>query len=319
VGKILNLFPSTDIINLSFITAKALFHRQGDLNHQILYIAEHTGGEGADYSIRTALSEGEISIMLPEKDEVSGKWETVEKRIPAKGLVFVETTTRSRVHHENQTRLFDLYTDESEGQTENILLMQAKQIELQKPEIVEEGKVWRAAQTILDNYRVYIQYANEIAEEFPKKKTRARRDYPRLLSLIKSHTLLYQYQRSVDKEGRLIAKVEDLEAILPLAELVLSQSMKELSPKQEQVILILQQEFSNHEFSTKEAHVKTEEIAAYSTLQLWFKQFIEDGILEWNGNKGTASRYTLIPSDSLLGNSSIFSSNMLKSLKNNYL
>jgi len=52
---------------------------------------------------------------------------------------------------------------------------------------------------------------------------------------------------------------------------------------------------------------------------LWFKQFIEDGILEWNGNKGAASRYTLIPSDSLLGNSSIFSSNLLESLKNNYL
>ena len=112
-----------------------------------MYIAEHTGGEGADYSIRTALSEGEISIMLPEKDEVSGKFETVEKRIPAKGLVFVETTTSSRVHDENQTRLFDLYSDESEKQTENILLMQAKQIELQKPEIVEEGKVWRAAQS----------------------------------------------------------------------------------------------------------------------------------------------------------------------------
>jgi uncharacterized protein DUF3854 len=319
VGTILNLFPSTDVINLSFITAKALVHRKDDLNHKILYIAEHTGGEGADYSIRTALSEGEISIMMPEKDEVSGKWETVEKRIPAIGLVFVETTTKSKVHHENQTRLFDLYTDESEGQTENILFMQAKQIELQQPEIIEEGKVWRAAQTILKNHRVYIPFAEEIVKAFPKSKTRARRDFPRLLSLIRSYTLLYQYQRKVDQEGRLIAEVKDFEAILPIAEPVLSQSMKELSPKQEKAIVILQNEFSDSEFSTKEAHVKTEEIAAYSTLQLWFKQFIEDGILEWNGNKGAASRYTLISSDSLLGNSSIFSSNLLKSLKNNYL
>jgi len=318
VGTILNLFPANDVINLSFISPKALVHRQGDLNHRILYIAEHTGGEGADYSIRTALSEGEISIMLPEKDEASGKFETVEKRIPAKGLVFVETTTRSRVHHENQTRLFDLYTDESEGQTENILLMQAKQIELQSPEIVEEGKVWRAAQTILDNYRVYIQYAHEIAEEFPKEKTRARRDFPRLLSLIKSHTLLYQYQRSVGKEGRLIAKVEDLEAILPLAERILSQSMKELSPKQEQVILILQKEFSNIEFSTKEAHDETKHLVAYSTLQLWFKQF-KDDIFEWNGKKGKESRHSIITSNGLLGYTSIFSSNFLQSLKNKYL
>jgi len=319
VGTILNLFPSTDIINLSFITAKALFHRQDDLNHRILYIAEHTGGEGADYSIRTALSEGEISIMLPEKGEVSGKWETVEKRISAKGLVFVETTTRSKVHHENQTRLFDLYTDESEAQTEKILLTQAKQIKVQKPEIVEEGKVWRAAQTLLKNHSVNIPFAEEIAKAFPKNKTRARRDFPRLLSLIKSHTLLYQYLRNIDKDGRLIAEVKDFEAILPLAERVLSQSMKELSPKQEQAILILLEEFSDGEFSTKEAHAKTTNLAAYSTLQSWFKQFIEDGILEWNGNKGAASRYTLITPDKLLGNTSIFSSNLLESLKNNYL
>lgn len=317
VGKILNLFPLTDIINLSFISPKALVHRNDDLNHKILCIAEHTGGEGADYSIRTALSEGEISIMLAEKNELTGKFESIEKRISAEGLVFVETTTKSRVHHENQTRLFDLYTDESEKQTENILLMQAKQIESQKPEIVEEVKVWRAAQTILQNYRVYVPFATELVDEFPKNKTRARRDYPRLLSLIKSHTLLYQNQRRLDKEGFLIAKVEDLEAVLPLAEKVLSQSMKELSPKQEQAILILQNEFAHHKFSTKEAHNKTKHLTAYSTLQLWFKQ-LEDVIFVWNGKKGRDSRHSILTSNGLLGNTNIFSPNFLQSLKNKY-
>jgi hypothetical protein len=319
VGTILNLFTTTDVINLSFITAKALFHRQGDLNHKILFIAEHTGGESADYSIRTALSEGEISIMIPEKSEESGKWETVEKRIPAKGLVFVETTTKSKVHHENQTRLFDLYTDDSEEQTKNILFMQAKQIELLKPDIIEEGEVWRAAQSILENNFVYIPYATEIAKAFPTSKIRARRDFSRLLSLISSHTLLYQYQRNLNEQGRLVAELQDVEAILPLAETILSQSMKELSPKQEKAILILQKEFSDKEFSTKEAHVKTEEIAAYSTLQTWFKQFIKDGILEWNNKRGADSRYTFIEPDKLLGNTSIFSSNLLESLNNDYL
>ena len=94
--------------------------------------------------------------------------------------------------------------------------------------------------------------------------------------------------------------------------------MKELSPKQEKVILILQEQFSNSEFSTKEAHSVTENLVARSTLQSWFKQLNGD-IFEWNGKKGKDSRHSIITSDVLLGNTSIFSSNFLQSLKNNYL
>lgn len=315
---ILRLFPEDDVLNFSFITPKALVYRDQDLNHKILYIVEHSGSEGADYSIRTLLSEGELSSMSAVKNEATGNFETKEKRIPAKGLVLVQTTTRNRVHAENQTRVFDIYVDDSETQTGNILRMQAKQVDTNNPEIENEIKIWRAAQSILENYIVHIPYTMELADAFPKEKIRARRDFPRLLSLIKTHTLHYQYQRKIDQHGRLIAEVNDFEAILPLAELVLPQSMKELSPNQERAILILRKEFSDSEFSTKEAHNKVSELVAYSTLQSWFKQFQGD-ILEWNGGKGAASRYTFLTPDRSLGNTRIFSSNFLESLKNKYL
>ncbi|MFI5322874.1 MAG: DUF3854 domain-containing protein [Thermodesulfobacteriota bacterium] len=319
VGIVLNLFPEADVLKFSFLTAKALVHRQGDLNHKILHIAEHSGGEGADYSIRTALSEGEISIMIPEKDEITGKWGTIEKRIPAKGLVFAETTTATRVHCENQTRLFDLYVDESEEQTANILFMQAEQLESQSPEVIEEVKVWRAAQTLLENHRVYIPYARELVKSFPKNKARVRRDFPRLLSLIRTHTLLYQSQRKLDEKGRLIAEVKDFEAVLSLAEKILIQSMKELSPKQEEVLAIIHKYFPDTPFKISEVHKKTGGKPAYSTLQGWFKDFSLDGSLEWNEGKGAASRYTLLTSDKQLGNTPIFTPNLLETLKNNYL
>ena len=318
-GTVIRLFPESDVMNFSFITGKALVHRQDNLSHKILYIAEHSGGEGAEYSVRTLLSEGEISIMLPVKNENTGHFETVEKRIPAKGLVFVETTTRDRIHYENQTRLFDLYVDESPEQTRRVLEAQATQVETDGPEVEDEVKAWRCAQTLLEPYRVHIPYARMLAKEFPTDKPRARRDYPKLLNLIRSHALLYQCQRKTDDKGRLVATVEDFEAILPLAETVLAQSMKDMSPKQESVLLTIEKEFQLDWFSVKVLAEKAGGIAAYRTLQGYCGHFAKEGILMWNGQKGAASRYRLSTPVAQLHNRGIFAPNLLETLLNDYV
>jgi len=292
VSTVLRLFPESEVLNFSFVTSKALVHRQGDLSHKILYIAEHSGSEGADYSIRTLLSEGEISIMLPVKNEVTGNFETVEKRIPAKGLVFVETTTRDRIHAENQTRVFDLYVDESEIQTANILLMQAAQMETESPEVVEEINVWRAAQSLLKKWSVHVPYAKELADAFPKDKTRARRDYPRLLSLICAHALLNQYQRQTDSKGRLSATLEDLSGVLPIIEHVLEDSQRALSPKQAGILNIIKSEEVPFEFSISDVSDFVQ--VDRKTLRRYLKYFTSDGFIEWNGERGKKSCYTKV-------------------------
>ena len=315
---ILKLFPKSEILNFSYVTSRALVHRSDDLSHKILYIAEHSGSEGSEYSIRTMLSEGEISIMLPVKNEITGNFETKEKRIPAEGLVFVETTTRDRIHSENQTRLFDLYIDDSETQTANILFIQAKQSGTQDPEIVEEIEIWQAAQTILRNEPVYIPYATDLAEKFPRKKTRARRDFKRLLSLISAHALLSQFKREIDKDGRLIATIEDFEKILPIAETVLSQTMKELTPIQENTLNVIENKFKDKEFSIKELEEKMEGLVSYRTLQRYCKHFDKEGIIKWNGQRGPESRYSMASSESICRNGRVFPPNLLETLKNKY-
>ncbi|MGE5443697.1 MAG: hypothetical protein ACM3SR_03740, partial [Ignavibacteriales bacterium] len=144
------------------------------------------GSQGADYSIRTTLSEGEISIAYPIKDEITASWTVTEKRISAEGLVFVETTTSERVHVENQTRVFDLYIDESQEQTERVLNAESEREDDLDPGLEAEAKIWRAAQTLIEDYRVYILYSQRLIEAFPKDKVRVRRDFQRLLSLIES-------------------------------------------------------------------------------------------------------------------------------------
>lgn len=303
VQSVLSLFPKEDILQFSFITSKALVHSKLNLSHKILFIQERHGAEQADYSIRTTISEGEISILIPVKNEKSNDFETTEKRIPAKGMVYVETTTKDQVQDENQTRVFDLYMDESEKQTELVLLAEAQSIDKTKAE--KDVRIWRCAQKLLKPFEVYISYAQKLAKSFPKKKIRVRRDFKRFLSLIRSHALLYQYQREI-KNNWIIATLEDLKAVLPLAEKVLIQSLKEISPRQEQVLKIIENEFKDNEFSPKQLHEKMEKDISYKTVRNYLKTFERLGMVEWNGTKGAGSRYTLLSSLAQLPNSLFF-------------
>jgi len=292
VQTILNLVPKENVLAFSFLTAKALVHSDNDLSHKILFVQEHKGSQSADYSIRTSLSEKELSIMIPVKDEITGNFTSISKSIKADGLVFVETTTRERVHPENQTRVFDLFVDESPEQTEKILFAEAQCIK-DKRSLDTELKVWRASKTLLQLHEVVIPYATDLVPAFPKGKLRVRRDFKRFLSLIRAHALLYQYQRERREDGTLIATISDLEAILPLAEVVLGQSLKEISPKQEKVLKIIQEEFGTVEFTLKELNEKTSQVCVYRTLQRYIDFFVKEGWVEWNGQKAKDSRYTL--------------------------
>lgn len=314
VDSVLGLFPKGEVLSYSIMTGKALAHFPRDLSHKILFIKEHAGSEAADYSIRTSLSEGEISIALPVKDETSGKWETQEKRISAKGMVFVETTTRERIHPENQTRLFDLYVDESPEQTKRILMAQARDNNA-SANIEAQYRTWRAAQTLLESLSVRVPYADKLITAFPTDKVRVRRDFPRFLSLIKTHALLYQFQREKDAGGQIIATVEDLKAILPIAEVVLAQSQKEISPKLEKVLRAVEENFGvNQDFTFGELEKKAEFKAR--TLRGYLKTLIKAEYLEHNGKTGKDSRYILLSPACLIASMPNFSDKCLKLLEN---
>lgn len=141
----------------------------------------------------------------------------------------------------------------SEEQTKRVLEIEAKQDDEPDPELEAEAKIWRAAQTLLKSYSVYVPYADKLVDvfPFPTNKPRVRRDFKRFLALIKTHCLLYQFQREKDERRRLLATIDDLKAILPLTEVVLSQSLKEYSPKQEKVLVAIETNFKDEKFSLK--------------------------------------------------------------------
>lgn len=320
VQSVLSLIPKNDISSYSFVTAKSLVHSKLDLSHKILFVQERHGSEQADYSIRTTLSEKELSILIPIKDEATGNFTSIEKKVSAEGMVYIETTTQERIHNENETRVFNLFIDESSEQTARVIDAEAEDIK-DKEKLESERRVWRCAQILLKPYDVQIPFAKELANIFPKDKVRARRDFKRFLTLIRTHTLLFQFQRDTNEKGQPVTTLDDLKAILPLAEVVLAQSLKDLSPKQEKVLETIQTEFmQGQEFQLKDLHKITSGIVSNRTLQRWVKDFVKDGLLDWNGEKGKKSMYsfsTLSVSMSSCRNTTNFISNLLKLLDNN--
>jgi hypothetical protein len=152
----------------------------------------------------------------------------------------ITTTTRAEVHRENASRIFDLWIDESQALTEDVLREQARrqmgEVDANAEELIE---VWQAALGQLERMEVVVRFADKIAAAFPSESVRSRRDHPKVYALIRASTLLHQRQRDRDGDGRLIASTEDYRLVLPLLQRALTQSAIQLSDRARDLCALL--------------------------------------------------------------------------------
>jgi hypothetical protein len=207
------------------------------LKRKLLIIEERTGGEGADYSIRTLQSRQKLTQAVPIKDPNSGKIKTMTFEVEGP-IAYLETTTSAEINHENATRCFELYLDESPEQTRRIHQAQrtAKTGEglARKARIEAIKHRHHNLQRMLKEVVVEIPYAPLL--DFPADSLRTRRDHERFLSLIEAVTFLFQYQRDQKEiatpEGeRMIAvlsTVEDYARAYELAREILGFTLDDL-------------------------------------------------------------------------------------------
>jgi hypothetical protein len=191
------------------MTPKAMMHMgEKDLQHKAVFIAEYEGVTGADYPIRTFQSEGRIQWEYVDKTEKNGL-ETKRKTIlgPA---AFIQATTRVSLHPENETRLLFIHIDESREQTKAVNRRQAQSAAgkvSEPPQSLFEG--WGRRIAALTETRVIIPFAEQLADAMPADLIRSRRDFPKLLGLIKVSAYLHQESRARDGQGQIVARVED--------------------------------------------------------------------------------------------------------------
>jgi hypothetical protein len=140
----------------------------------------------------------------------------------------VFTTTKTRVHPENETRLLSLTTDDSSEQTARVLLGLANE-----DEVDDDGlDQWHQLQDWLRDaeHRVTIPFAATLAEAVPPVAVRLRRDFGSILALIRAHAMLQQRTRPRTSDGRIVATLDDYETVRRLVVDIISSGVEATVP-----------------------------------------------------------------------------------------
>ncbi|GMU62982.1 MAG: hypothetical protein AMXMBFR34_47450 [Myxococcaceae bacterium] len=256
---VLAFVPEEDKTKYSAMTGQSLFYMgDADLKHKVLAVVEEEGASRAAYALKLLQSEGELTIASTGKDPATGKLVTHEYRVEGPTQLFL-TTTASELDEELLNRCLVLTVDEERAQTKAI---HEKQREKQTLEGLlarrDRDAVLRLhqnAQRLLRPLAVVNPFARHLT--FLDDRTRARRDFPKYLSLIRVIALLHQYQRpvnTVQHHGQAVEYVEvtlqDIATANRLAAAVLGRSLDELPPKTRRLLHLLEAQVA------REAHAK---------------------------------------------------------------
>ncbi len=242
---ILQLMPEEEKVQYSAMTGQSLFYMgETNLKHKILAIAEEEGASQASYALKLLQSEGEVTIASTGKDDSTGDLVTKDYRVEGPTQLFM-TTTAIDVDEELMNRCLVLSVDESQAQTEAIHAQQRYGESLQgvfakamKNTLIEQHQ---NAQRLLKTYPVVNPYAEQLT--FLSDKTRTRRDHTKYLTLIKTITLLHQYQREIKTYTQgdetldyLEVTLSDIEQANHLVHQVLGKTLDELPPQTRNVL-----------------------------------------------------------------------------------
>ncbi len=245
---ILSFMPPEEVVKFSAMTGQSLYYMgEGNLKHRILAIVEEEGAQRASYALKLLQSEGELRIASTGKEASTGRLVTQEYKVEGPVMIFLTTTSIS-IDEELLNRCLVLTVDEDREQTRAIHHRQRHQQTLEGLLAANAQEqtlaLHRNAQRLLRALLVINPYAKHLT--FADSKTRTRRDHQKYLTLIRSITLLHQYQRpvrTVEHHGKTVeyieATLEDIILANQLATEVLGRSLDELPPQTRKLLDLL--------------------------------------------------------------------------------
>lgn len=244
--KARDLCPPEDQFDASYISGKALFHLPPHaIEHKLVTVTEQEGAKHANYPFRVLVSSKVLNAVVTARDPVSGRLQTERKQV--KGPVAViSTSSNPNLDRETLSRYIITANDESREQT---LAIREEQRKAQTRDGVggtlEAQRIYRrhhAYHRLLEPCRVVIPANLEI--EFGDDRLCSRRDYPKVLALLKAVAFARQMQKTVTAIGGLPcieADEYDLKIARPLIRKLFNAAFDELSIPSRNLLVVLEQ------------------------------------------------------------------------------
>ena len=211
LARISSFIPKEGKKSFTRVTEGSLYnYGLYDLSHQLICIEDLDGmKEEAQLAFRELQSKGVIISSTSSKDE-NGNVNAYE-RVVYGPIASMACTTKGEVYEDNMSRCFLIAVDESHEQTLRIIEYQNKK----SAGLIDEKRESQITEflqhciRLLKPCQVINPYADKV--HLPEEAHKIRRLNGLYQAFVKQITLLHQYQRKTDAQGRLISEKEDLQ------------------------------------------------------------------------------------------------------------
>ena len=211
LSKIAELMPSERVVKFTRVTENSFYNYDEYFFRGKLICLEDIDGlkEEALFAWRELISNNQLSSSTSQKDE-NGNIRSAQ-RIVRGPMASICATTHGQIYEDNMSRLFIIAVDESNTQTTRIMDYQ-KQKAAGLIDSTEEKEAMDFIQNLvrmLKPCKVINPYANQL--HLPPQAHKIRRLNELYLAFVKQVTIINQYRRKKDKQGRIITEKEDLQ------------------------------------------------------------------------------------------------------------
>ncbi len=210
LSRIAALMPSERVVKFTRVTENSFYNYDEYYFRGKLVCLEDIDGlkEEALFAWRELISNNQLSSSTSQKDE-NGNIHGAQ-RIVRGPMASICATTHGQIYEDNMSRMFIVAVDESRGQTTQIMDYQK-----QKAAGLIDGEEEKESIRFLQNLirmlkpcKVVNPFAYQI--HLPEKAHKIRRLNELYLAFVKQVTIINQYSRQKDAQGRIITKTEDL-------------------------------------------------------------------------------------------------------------
>jgi DNA primase len=217
VRQITDFMPLENVIRLTRVTESSFYnYGEYDLQSKLVVIEDYDGlKDEAELAFRELQSNDELRSSVSAKDTEYGSYRT-QIRVVKGPISSMAATTKGAIYEDNLSRCFVIAVDESKEQTAKIIDYQNKKAagEIKTNQKDEIQTLLQNCIRLLKPMEVINPFASKM--KLPEEAFKIRRLNSNFQSFVKQITLLNQYQRKKDKQGRLVTEKQDLQIAIEI-------------------------------------------------------------------------------------------------------